>query len=130
MHTLADSLPPDVLNGAGALAVDTLDLVSANDGVLQGTAVLNREDGVRVATLAFRAANAAAESLHATIVGLVAGDDVRLVKGLAALGRREGEGVGAPVELGEARGETRGGRGQHAGRQGQSQNLLDKHIVQ
>lgn len=109
--------------------MNTLDLVSANDGVLQGTTVLNREDGVRIATLTLGAAHAAAEGLHATIVGLVAGDDVGLVKGLAPLGCREGEGVGAPVEFGKARG-TKGGRGQHAGRQGQSQKLLDKHIVQ
>ncbi|KAF4254368.1 hypothetical protein CNMCM8812_008062 [Aspergillus fumigatus] len=49
VFTLADVSPPDVLDGAGALAVDTLDLVGADNGVLEGGAVLEDEDGVLLA---------------------------------------------------------------------------------
>lgn len=45
---LADVLEPNVLDGAVAVAVDTLGLVLANDGVLQGSAGTDHEDGVLV----------------------------------------------------------------------------------
>ena len=77
---LADVDPPDVLNGARALAVNALDLfwemlvysgapyavslTFANDGVLEGTTVLDDEDGVRVATLSLSSAG------NTTAVGL------------------------------------------------------------
>jgi hypothetical protein len=50
------------------LAVDTLDLVLANDGVLEGTSVLDEEDSVLVTALGLaRAASTTAVGLHATI---------------------------------------------------------------
>jgi hypothetical protein len=48
---LADLGPPDVLDGTGSLAVDTLDLVGTDDGVLQAGSALEDEDGVRVTAL-------------------------------------------------------------------------------
>jgi len=39
-RVLADSSPPNVLDGAAALAVDTLDLVLSDNRVLQGSAIL------------------------------------------------------------------------------------------
>ena len=76
---LADVDPPDVLDGAGALAVDTLDLVLADDGVLEGTAVLDDEDGVRVATLGLTSArNTTAVGLETTVES--AGDGLGLGK--------------------------------------------------
>ena len=92
MLTLADGLPPDVLDCAGSEAVDTLDLVGANDGVLQGTALLDDEDGVVLAPLVLAGAgNATAVGLVTTVVGLAGGDLVGLVKGDAALGLGDGE---------------------------------------
>lgn len=43
---LADVFEPDVLEGAGAVAVDALGLVLANDHVAEGGAGLEVEDGV------------------------------------------------------------------------------------
>lgn len=49
--------------------MDTLDLVGADDGVLEGSTVLQDEDGVRVATLLLTSAgNTTAVGLVATIV--------------------------------------------------------------
>lgn len=48
---LAHGRPPHVLDGAAALAVHALDLVLANDGVLERRAVLEDEDGVAVVAL-------------------------------------------------------------------------------
>lgn len=45
---LADVLEPDELEGAVAVAVDTLSLVLANNGVLQSTAGLDVKDRVLV----------------------------------------------------------------------------------
>lgn len=105
----ADGRPPDVLDGAGALAVDALDLVGADDGVLEGGAVLELEDGVGVAALGLpRALDAAAVRLHAAVEGLVGGDRLHLAVRYAALGGRDGEG-GTLVERG-GRGEDAGGR--------------------
>jgi hypothetical protein len=43
--------PPDVLNGTSALAVDSLDLVFTDDGVLQGSTALEDENGIGVTAL-------------------------------------------------------------------------------
>jgi hypothetical protein len=103
MLTLADGLPPDVLDGAGAEAVHALELVGTNDGVLQGTALLDQEDGVVLTALALSAAgDATAEGLVATVVGLAGGDFIGLVKGHAALGVGDGElGQGGGGQQGE-----------------------------
>jgi hypothetical protein len=93
------------LDGAGALAVDALDLVSANDQVLESGAVLELEDGVAVTTLGLASAlDTTTVSLHATIEG--ARDDLGLLVGDGALGSRDGEAISALNELG-----SRGGRG-------------------
>jgi hypothetical protein len=82
---LADIDPPDVLDGAGALAVDTLDLVLADDGVLEGSAVLDDENGIRVATLSLTSAgDATAVGLKTTVES--AGDGLRLGELDGALG--------------------------------------------
>lgn len=91
-HTLADSLPPDVLDSASILAVHTLDLISADDGVLESTALLDDEDGVALATLFLAGTfNTTAVCFHTAV------EDIRnllgLVEGLIALGVRKGEGV-------------------------------------
>ncbi|GJC81412.1 hypothetical protein ColLi_04251 [Colletotrichum liriopes] len=113
---LADSSPPDVLDGAGALAVDTLDLVGTNDGVLEGSAVVEDEDGVLVAALSLTSAlDATAVGLQATIEG--AGDSLGSLVGDGALGGGDGERgtlldgaevVGAGLSAGG--GESSGGR--------------------
>lgn len=46
MTHLADVTEPDVLQGAGTLAVDALELVRSNDDVAQGCTVLQDEHGV------------------------------------------------------------------------------------
>lgn len=103
-HTLADGLPPDVLNGASALAVDTLDLVGTDDGVLQSTALEDREDGVAVITLGLAGTlDTTAEGLHASVVDLTLADLVGLLEGLGSLGLGQREGV-ALVESTEGRG--------------------------
>ena len=48
---LADVLEPDVLEGAGALAVDALGLAGADDDVAEGGAVLEDEHGVSLTGL-------------------------------------------------------------------------------
>lgn len=91
-HTFAHRLPPDVLYSASTLAVHTLDLVRANDGVLESTTLLDDEDGVAFATLALAGTfNTTTVRLHASVEDI--GDFLGLVKGLAALGVRKGEGV-------------------------------------
>lgn len=50
-RVLAHGRPPHVLDGAAALAVHALDLVLADDGVLERRAVLEDEDGVAVVAL-------------------------------------------------------------------------------
>lgn len=49
-RVFAHGFPPNVLDGTGAGAVDAFDLVGADDDVAEGTAILDDEDGVRVAT--------------------------------------------------------------------------------
>ena len=48
---LADVLPPDIVDSAGALAVHALGLVGADDDVGERRAVLEDEDGVGLASL-------------------------------------------------------------------------------
>lgn len=112
---LADLLPPDVLDGARALAVNTLDLVSANDGVLEGSTVLEDEDSVGVATLLLASAlDATAVGLHATVKDT--GDVLDTLVGDGSLGGGDGErsallkgahGVGGDIALGS--GDSGGG---------------------
>jgi len=91
-HTLADSLPPDILDSASTLAVYALDLVRADNGILESTALLDDKDGVALATFGLAGTfNATAVRLHATIEDIR--DFLRLVKGLTALGLRKREGV-------------------------------------
>jgi hypothetical protein len=78
--TLADSLPPNVLNGARTLAVHTLDLVGTDNRVFERRSVFENEDGVRIATLDLTSAgNTAAVGLQATIKGT--GDLLRGIVG-------------------------------------------------
>ena len=127
---LANIDPPDVLNGARSLAVNTLNLVYcyqyifypaletswltfADNGVLEGTAVLDDEDGVRVATLSLTsAADTTAVGLHATIEG--ARDGLSLLVGDRALGA--GDRNGGALLHGE--GISRGGDGRAGGDRG------------
>jgi len=87
---LADIDPPNVLDGASSLTVDTLDLVLANDGVLEGTAVLDNENGVGVTALSLACArHTTAVGLHATIES--SADLGGCLEGNRALGCRDGE---------------------------------------
>lgn len=79
------------LDGARSLAVDTLDLVLADDGVLEGTAILDDENSVLVTTLDLTSAlGTTAVGLHATIEG--AADLLGRLVGNRALGGGHGEG--------------------------------------
>lgn len=84
--TLADLLPPDIFNSAGTKAVNTLDLVGADDGVLEGTSLLDDEDGIVLSALDLAGAfNAATVGLHASIEGLAGSNLIRLTECLATL---------------------------------------------
>jgi hypothetical protein len=88
---LANSIPPDILNSASTETVNTLVLIFTNDGVLEGSAVSEKEDSVGVAALGLTTA------LDATTVGLVAtvegaGDGLGGLVGDGALAGRDGEG--------------------------------------
>lgn len=119
---LADGAPPDVLEGAAALAVDTLDLVGADDDVAQRAALLDLEDGVRVAALGLAGAvDAAVVDEHASVEGLAGGDGLDV-------GQGGGAGRGGDVEalldvagLG-GRGDLRLGGGDGADGQGSDEN--------
>lgn len=88
---LADLLPPDILDGARALAVDTLDLIGTNDSVLESGAVLEDEDSITVTALNLTSAlDTSAVSLHATVEST--GDVLDLLVGNAALGGGDGKG--------------------------------------
>lgn len=103
---LADGAPPDVLEGAATLAVDTLDLVGADDDVAQRAALLDLEDGVRVATLSLTGAvDATVVDVHATIEGLASGDGLDIGQGGGAGG---GGDIEAPLDVAGLGG--RGGR--------------------
>lgn len=91
---LADILEPDELERAGAIAVDTLSLVLADDDVLEGGALAEEEDGVGVAALGLLVAGAGAAVVAgpATVKGL-AGldfDDLAVGDGLGRLGDAAG----------------------------------------
>jgi hypothetical protein len=107
---LAHVNPPHVLNGAFSFAVNTLNLVFANDDVLKSTAVLDIEDSVLVAALCLTSAlNATAVGPHLAIEDTV--DLVGLLVGYrGSLRLRDGEG-GALAE----RNEVVGGGGSRAG---------------
>ena len=88
-------------------------LTLADNGVLEGTAVLDDEDGVRVATLSLAsAADTTAVGLHATIEG--ARDGLSLLVGDRALGA--GDRDGGALLHGE--GISRGGDGRAGGDRG------------
>lgn len=96
--------------------MDTLDLVGADDGVLEGGSVLEDKDGVGVATLSLASAvNATAVGLHSTIER--AGDFLRGIVGNRALGGRDGE-VGALADGVAVGGRGRGGESQDGGSDG------------
>ena len=120
---LADGRPPDVcemlagvlggyvmgrkrtLESAGALAVDTLDLVGTDDDVLEGGTVLELEDGVLVAALSLTSAlDTTAVGLEATVEGAL--DDLGGLVGDGALGSGN---VEAEAALNDLR--SRGSRG-------------------
>jgi hypothetical protein len=125
---LANVDPPDVLNGARTLAVNTLDLVYevlvcdsihrvvlhtlSDDGVLEGTAVLDEEDSVSVATLGLTSAgNTTAVGLQATVESTL--DNHRGLVGDRALGGRDWD-RGALAKASEASG-SRGSRASNDG---------------
>lgn len=88
---LADLLPPDVLDGARAHAVNTLNLIGANDDVLEGGSVLKDEDGILVAALLLTSAlHTTAVGLHATVKGSL--DGLRGLVGDGTLRGGDGEG--------------------------------------
>jgi hypothetical protein len=122
--TLTNSLPPNILNRARSLTVNTFNLVGTNNDVLQGTTVLDDEDCIRVAALVLaRAGNATAVGLHSTVKGL-AGDLVGLVEGDAALGFGEREGVPLCHFVGVGAGAV---HGQRAGGEGEDEAVFDEH---
>lgn len=89
--TLADSLPPHVLDRARAQTMHTLNLILADDRVLQRAAFLDGKHCVVVAALILTSAlDATVVRLHAAVKGVR--DDLRFVKGLLALRLREREG--------------------------------------
>lgn len=108
-HTLAHLAEPDVGQRAGALAVDALELVRADDDIAQAGAVLEDEDGRVGARVGVRVARAAAVELLVAVVdgaaddrGLGEGDDAAGAGGdVEALGRGEGRegGGGGDGEL-------------------------------
>lgn len=70
--------------------MDTLNLVLANNGVLEGTAGLDNEDSISTATLSLASARfATAIGLQATIEG--AADSLGSLQGNRALGSRDGK---------------------------------------
>lgn len=65
---LADGAPPDVGQGAGPEAVDTLDLVGADNHVGEASTVLDLEDGIAVAALLLTGTGNATVVLNHTTV--------------------------------------------------------------
>jgi hypothetical protein len=129
---LANVDPPDVLNGARTLAVNTLDLVYevlvcdsihrvvlhtlSDDGVLEGTAVLDEEDSVSVATLGLTSAgNTTAVGLETTVEGTR--DGLSLLVGNGALGLGDGDGstLAHGKSLSRGGSSRAGGNGGHEG---------------
>lgn len=125
---LADVNPPDVLDGAGALAVDTLDLVLANDGVLEGTAVLDDKDGVRVATLSLTSAgNTTAVGLETTVEGTRDGLGLGELDIALGAGDRDAGALLHGESLSRSRSGRAGGDGGHEG--GNSGEDGELHVV-
>lgn len=88
MLTLADRSPPDVLESAGALAMDTLNLVLANDDIGESSTIGQREDSVGVAALSLTsAADTTAVGLEATVEA--ARDLLGFREGFGACGGRD-----------------------------------------
>jgi hypothetical protein len=105
--------------------VNTLNLVGTNDNVLQGTAVLDDENCIRVAALVLACAgDATAIGLHSTVKCL-AGDLVGLVEGDTALGLGERERVPLGHLVGVGAGAV---RGQRAGGEGEDEAVFDEHF--
>lgn len=88
IYTFANGLPPNIFDRAGAHAVHSLDLVGANDDILQSASILDPEDSILVTTLTLRALNPATICLHTAVEGHVSTDDLGLLQGHASLGRR------------------------------------------
>jgi len=90
---LAYILEPDVVEIAGAKAVDTLSLVSADDDILNSRATLDEENGVGVTAFVLFLASTATTVVPdiSTVEGGTSGDGHRLGK-RRCLGRR-GEGA-------------------------------------
>lgn len=88
---LADVFEPDVLEGARALAVDTLGLVLADNDVLKSGALLEHEDGIRLSTLGLSAAGTRPTVVldPTGIEGLASPNVLRLGKGLGTGGGRQ-----------------------------------------
>lgn len=116
--TFADSNPPDVLQSAGTLAVNTLNLVFSNDHVLQRSSVCNAEDCIGVTALSLAsAAYTTAVGLEITVEG--AGDHLRRREGHSAVSGGNGNG-GAIGDTGAA--ERRLGGRAGVGHGGESQD--------
>lgn len=93
------------LESAGALAVDTFDLVGTDDDVLEGGTVLKLEDGVLVTALGLASAlDTTAVGLEATVEGAL--DDLGSLVGDGTLGGGDGEAEAALNDL-----RSRGSRG-------------------
>lgn len=96
--TLADVAEPNVLKRAGTLAVDTLQLIGANDDVGDGRAVLQNEHGAVAAGVVIGVALTAAIEFLVAVVdrardhgGLGEGDDrARASWDVEGLGGRKG----------------------------------------
>jgi hypothetical protein len=81
----------NILDGASSLAVDSLNLILANDGVLESATVLDDEDGVLVSSLGLASArNTTAIGLHASIEDTR--DSLRRLQGDGTLGSGNREG--------------------------------------
>ena len=103
-------------------------LTLANDGVLKGTAVLDDEDGVSVATLSLTSAgNTTAVGLKTTVEG--AGDGLGLLVGDRALGLGDGDSSTLlhSESLSRSGSGRAGGNGGHEG--GDSSNNGELHFV-
>jgi hypothetical protein len=144
---LADIDPPDVpvglldyvwlpmekmtiLNGASSLAVDTLDLILANDGVLESATVLDGEDGVLVSSLDLASArNTTAVGLHASIEDTR--DNLRRLQGNRALGSRDWKGstLVQAEELSGSVGSRASGDGRDKRSDGGSDGDGELHVV-
>ena len=126
---LADGAPPHVLERAGALAVDALDLVRADDDVAERAALLDLEDGVRVAALVLaRALDAPVVHVHAAVEGLAGRDGVDVVQGGGAGGGRQVEPLLDVTGLGGRRDHGLGGGNGTDGQSGHNNSDRGLHL--